>query len=59
MGDQKRKRPIGRRKPRRDQVDAWFVRIAWAVATMLLALMLQQALTMRPGEKPAVTRPVG
>ena len=59
MGDQKRKRPIGRRKPRRDQVDAWFVRIAWVVAAMLLALMLQQAFTMRPVEKPVVTRPAG
>lgn len=59
MGDQQRKRPIGRRKPRRDRVDAWFVRIAWVVAAMLLALMLQQALTMKPVEKPAVTRAVG
>lgn len=59
MGDQQRKRPLSRRKPRRDQVDAWFVRIAWVVAAMLLALMLQQAFTMRPVEKPVVTRPAG
>lgn len=59
MSDQDRKRPVSRRRARRDRVDAWFVRIAWIVSVLLLAWMLQQAFTMRPAEKPAIVRTVG
>ena len=46
-------------KARRERVDAWFVRIGWVVAAILLALMLHQAFTMRPVEQPAIVRTVG
>lgn len=59
MSDQDRKRPVSRRRARRERVDAWFVRIAWVVIAMLVAFMLQQAFTMRPVEKPAIVRVVG
>ncbi len=59
MSDQDRKRPVSRRRARRERVDAWFVRIAWVVVAMLVAFMLQQAFTMRPVEEPVIVRAVG
>ena len=59
MRDQDRKRPVSRRRARRERVDAWFLRIAWIVSALFLAWMLQQAFTMRPVEEPAIVRTVG
>lgn len=50
MADQERLRPSAEPKARRDQVDLWFVRLAWIVAGMLILHLLQQAFTMKPTE---------